>query len=250
VAITIDDGYADALYQAKPLLERYEIPATTFVATGYLGREFWWDKLERIIFSPEVLPNSLSLPVNDHIINWTSVCLHSSRGEKEDPSSRRSLLQVLYNGLLPLNTLQRQQALAELEAWAGIKSGSKPYCRALTSDELIELASGDLVDIGAHTVTHPVLTRFPAEVQRVEIEQSKLSLERILNRPVHSFSYPHGSASEETSTIVRNYGFLCACTSDTDVVSTGGDPFNLPRFWIPDWDISSFVSWLKWWLVD
>ena len=50
VVITFDDGYADVLYNALPLLEKYKIPATIFVTTGKLGKEFWWDELERIVF--------------------------------------------------------------------------------------------------------------------------------------------------------------------------------------------------------
>ena len=56
VVLTFDDGYAETLSQAKPLLKHYQVPATVFVTTGYLGREFWWDELDRIVWSPAVLP--------------------------------------------------------------------------------------------------------------------------------------------------------------------------------------------------
>src|SRR5262245_41049481 len=51
VAVTFDDGYADNLYEARPILERYLIPATVFVCTGYAGKEFWWDELDRLVMS-------------------------------------------------------------------------------------------------------------------------------------------------------------------------------------------------------
>jgi peptidoglycan/xylan/chitin deacetylase (PgdA/CDA1 family) len=59
VVVTFDDGYADNLYEAKPLLEHYGIPGTFFVVTGYLAQqaerahEFWWDELERVVMQPE-----------------------------------------------------------------------------------------------------------------------------------------------------------------------------------------------------
>ena len=66
VAITFDDGYADNLQNAKPLLERYDIPATVFVTTGYIGseREFWWDELERLLLQPGTVPEKHHLSVN------------------------------------------------------------------------------------------------------------------------------------------------------------------------------------------
>src|SRR5262249_11986659 len=59
VVVTFDDGYADNLYQAKPLLERYEIPATVFVTAGQVGsrREFWWDELDRLLLQAGTLPS-------------------------------------------------------------------------------------------------------------------------------------------------------------------------------------------------
>src|SRR5262245_13457331 len=58
LVVTFDDGYSDNLYLARPLLERYDVPATVFLVTGYIGgdREFWWDELENILLQPEILP--------------------------------------------------------------------------------------------------------------------------------------------------------------------------------------------------
>src|SRR5215217_830545 len=72
VVITFDDGYADNLYNAKPALERYNVPATFFLTTGYIGhkREFWWDELDRLLLQPAKLPNTLRLSVNGSTYQW------------------------------------------------------------------------------------------------------------------------------------------------------------------------------------
>lgn len=72
VVLTFDDGYADNLWNAKPLLQRYGVPATVFVVTGYIGQtqEFWWNELERLLLSSSMLPECLSVTVNGKPYEW------------------------------------------------------------------------------------------------------------------------------------------------------------------------------------
>ena len=72
VVITFDDGYADNLHNAKPLLEHCGIPATVFLTSGYIGheREFWWDELERILLQSGKLPPTLHLCINGNNCQW------------------------------------------------------------------------------------------------------------------------------------------------------------------------------------
>jgi peptidoglycan/xylan/chitin deacetylase (PgdA/CDA1 family) len=247
VTVTFDDGYADATSHARPLLERYQTPATVFVATGYIGREFWWDELARILLSPATLPERLSMPLNGGNYEWTSGDTDSIRLDKGAPDPRRRLLQSLYERLLPLSPVEREEALALLCNWAEATSDDGLHPRALTADELVELATGGLVDIGAHTVTHPILSNLSVEAQRAEIQGSKARLEELLGRPVTSFSYPNGSLSKETPMIVRAAGFTCACASSADIVWRRSNRFCLPRFWIPNWDGQTFSRWLRRW---
>ena len=94
VAITFDDGYADNFSEAAPLLKRYGIPATFFIATGYVEaiREFWWDELEKVVFQNTSWPGPVELTTP----NGT----HSLRVNCE--SEPTSLYFSLYQFLQPL----------------------------------------------------------------------------------------------------------------------------------------------------
>jgi peptidoglycan/xylan/chitin deacetylase (PgdA/CDA1 family) len=117
----------------------------------------------------------------------------------------------------------------------------------MSAEEVVRLAEGDLVEVGAHTVTHPVLAALPPTAQRDEIQGSKVELEQILNRPVASFAYPHGAYTDETRALVRDAKYVYACSSDTDAVWQGADCFRLPRVVVRDWDGDTFARWLRGW---
>lgn len=265
VVVTFDDGYADNLYHAKPLLERYDIPATVFVTTGYIGhdREFWWDELERLLLQPGRLPETLHLTINGRGCQWelgeaahyteeASRRFHAwSVLEKDDPSPRQHLYRSLCQLLRPLPHGERRKVLDRLLAWAGVESRIRPTYRPFSSDEVLRLAERELVEVGAHSVTHPVLSTLPAAMQRTEILESKAHLEEILGRPVTSFAYPYGSRSDytaETVAIVQEAGFTCACANFADVVWQGTDRYQLPRVVVRDWDGEAFARWLEEWV--
>lgn len=262
VAVTFDDGYADNLRNAKPLLERFDVPATVFVTTGSIedDREFWWDELERLLLHPGVLPKTLRLIHVGSPGQWElgEASLYSGDAyrryrkwnvlEKDDPGPRQRLYRSLCQLLRPLPERERREALDELLAWAGAEPLGRPIHRALSPDEVFRLAEGGLVEIGAHTVTHPILSALPATAQRDEIRGSKARLEEILGRQVTGFSYPYGARTDytrETVAIVRESGFAYACSNFADLVWRGTDRFQLPRFLVRNWDGDAFARWLR-----
>ena len=262
VVVTFDDGYADNLHQAKPLLERYEIPATVFVTAGQVGsrREFWWDDLDRVLLQPGTLPARLRLAMKGRPCDWelgkartyTEKDYQQHRDwhveRQDDPSSRHRLFRRLYAELSALVGGDRQTVMDELLVWAGAEPTVRGSHRSLTTEELVLLQKGGLVDVGAHTMTHPYLGALPIAEQNCEIRQSKECLEGILGHPVTTFAYPHGSSTPDSVAILNEAGFVCACSSHPDAVWRDADCFYLPRVVVRDWSSKPFRRWLRWWI--
>jgi hypothetical protein len=100
-------------------------------------------------------------------------------------------------------------------------------------------------------VTHSLLSAASGSAQRTEILHSRIQLEEILGCPVTSFAYPFGKRgdyTEQTTSIVRESGFLCACSNFAGVVSRGVDRFQLPRVYVGDWNADTFIKQLSTWL--
>jgi peptidoglycan/xylan/chitin deacetylase (PgdA/CDA1 family) len=159
VVVTVDDGYRDFYRVAYPVLRKYGIPATLFVVTGFIDRACWlW--VDRVTY-----------------------CL----GDTEMARSVKEELKHLDLGA-------RDARLAELEHSTGVRVPAEIPCdyEPCSWDELREMASHG-IEIGAHTVTHPILSRIsdPARLA-FEILGSKKRIEDELQRPVLHFAYPNG----------------------------------------------------------
>jgi peptidoglycan/xylan/chitin deacetylase (PgdA/CDA1 family) len=129
--------------------------------------------------------------------------------------------------------------MREVRVWAGGARPARATHRTLTNDEVCELASSRVVDIGAHTVTHPALAALSCFEQRLEIEPSKRGLEDLTGQPIRTFAYPFGRRvdyTEETVSLVRMAGFEGACSNFSGSIAAGVDPFQLPRIFVQDWD--------------
>jgi len=250
LVVTFDDGYADNLHIAKPLLELYDVPATVFLASDYIGtpREFWWDALDWILLGPQVLPPNLCMVASGKTSEWVlgEARYYGDEARRSDrrrltrvqgvPSGRYQFYRAVHRELQFLHDDERRSVMDNLKNWAGVTLGIRDSHRCLSPDEALALAEGELIDVGAHTVTHPVLATLPQALQRVEIRQSKLDLEHLLDRPVTNFAYPYGHCTAETAAVVRDEGFSSACSAETGLLTDQSDVFCLPRIKAQDWD--------------
>jgi peptidoglycan/xylan/chitin deacetylase (PgdA/CDA1 family) len=254
VAITFDDGYADNLLQAAPLLEHYEAPACFFLTSGALGihHEFWWDELERLLLRKAALPSTLKIRIGD---SWrmfepgrAAEPATDMRGEiranppwKAGANTRLGFYYAVWQTMRTLDEQGRRTALDEIAMQLAEDTAARVSHRTLTADEARRLADCHGIEIGAHSVTHAVLPHLAPAAQSEEIRGSKEHLEKLLNLPVTGFAYPFGDYSRETAGLVRAAGFAFACTTEAGGISRDSDRFRLPRLGVEDWDGSQLL---------
>jgi glycosyltransferase involved in cell wall biosynthesis/peptidoglycan/xylan/chitin deacetylase (PgdA/CDA1 family) len=221
VAVTLDDGYLDALTSASPILLETGIPATFFVNSADLDeeREALWDTIDRFFRSGLTLPPRLELDVRGERVRRPT----TTAAECEAAAA------WLHGLATPMNARERQALVRRLVEWSGIEPTPRPTHRRLTAAELVRLAERPGHAIGSHTVHHLVLPCHDRETQRWEIEADRRHLERGIGRPVRTLAYPYGEFSAVTVEVARAAGVTAAVTCRETLVPAGGDPLLLPR---------------------
>jgi peptidoglycan/xylan/chitin deacetylase (PgdA/CDA1 family) len=264
VAVTFDDGYADNLAVAKPLLDRFQVPSTVFVAggTGAQDQEFWWDELERIFLHPSRLPSVLQVDIG--AVSYRRDLSGSARYthdefarhrtwsvlHRELPTSRHGAYRDLCVMLRRESPVQRTTAMNAIRSWSGLGTTGEPIHRRLRPDEIKELGSGGFVQVGAHAVSHAALSALSSGEQLAEICDSRDRLTSILGEPPTSFAYPFGSKTDytaDTIDAVRSAGFKLACSNFPDVVTGSVDRYQLPRMVVRNWNQEAFALMVERW---
>lgn len=241
VAVTFDDGYVDNGSMAQPVLESLGVPATFFITAGMIdtGREFWWDRLEALL-----LGASSSKGVLDVEIEGQRESLDVS-----DDAARQREHASLHRRLRALPPDRIERALLNLSSAVGSPPPDRVTHRPLSVSELKSLCSR-LLEIGAHTVTHPLLAALPIKDQETEIVGGRQMLEQTIGKTVSAFSYPFGGNDafrDETVRLVEEAGYLLACTGIPGSVSRKTHPLRLPRHFVRDWDVTLFGQHLSRW---
>jgi len=262
VALSFDDGYADNYHTARPLLERHQVPATFFVATGPVGhrREFWWDELEQLFLEDEPLPPAVALPVAKEVVEVDlSAEQHLSPALRQlhrrwsaaaapPPTARAAAYYRVWELLKRLPHEQQQAHLRALRAWAGRPLRPRPHHLVMTPTELLDLGRNPLFTIGAHTVTHPALAALPAAVQAPELADSRQALRTATGQPVSLLAYPYGSYGPDTPALAAAADFEAAFTTEARALTKRADPYRLGRFQVGNWNGAELRTHLRAWL--
>ncbi|MCC2614872.1 polysaccharide deacetylase family protein [Aestuariibacter halophilus] len=224
VCITFDDGYLDNLTVALPILKKYQIPATVFVATAFSeGVNMWNDRLIDLIGDPSL--TSLSLNAMD----LPAMPL-------DDIDSRQQAVKTLIPLIKYQDFRQRQTLLDGLLA-ENQRTDSAP--KMMTPTQVRELSDAG-VNIGAHTVDHPIMKVQDEAEQLRQLTVCKETLEQWLDKPVTGFAYPNGRPDtdyDSTSVMqVKKAGFEHAVSTRWGINTPSTDPYQLNRF--TPWDHS------------
>lgn len=221
--ITFDDGYADNYTVALPILQRYGLPATFFVATGFLdgGRMFNDTLIELVRRLPAGRCDLSALGLGAHAV--------------ATDADRCALISVLI-GHFKYQPMEAR--IAAVEALARSHGVSLPNDLMMSTDQLRALHRSAGVTIGGHTCNHPILAQLDADQARDEIVRGKQALETTLNAPIDVFAYPNGRPGkdyrDEHVAMVRACGFALAVSTTPAAATASADLFQLPRF--TPWD--------------
>lgn len=221
VSITFDDGYADNFTNALPILKRFNLSSVFFIAHGFInGGRMWNDTVIEAIrhyAEPELDLTDIGLGCFDVVTAY---------------DKNQAVIQILHQikHLPPILRDEYTNHIAE-------KSGNIPSDLMMTSEQVIELYANGM-EIGGHTVNHPILAKLDLNTARQEISDNKKYLENLLNTSLRLFAYPNGKPIQdylpEQIQLVKEAGYKAAVSTQNSVADFSSDPWQLPRF--TPWD--------------
>jgi peptidoglycan/xylan/chitin deacetylase (PgdA/CDA1 family) len=236
VLITFDDGYADNVRHALPILRELGLGATMFVVSDAVGGErlFWWDALERIVERRATVEGDFVLPNAARI------------------DARREFQAVysdLHRVLKPADRATRTRMIDALAKQTGSETTAGDRDRAVCASELRAWRAAGM-SVGGHTCDHPRLSSLADSDVWRQVHGCKTALERCLGEPVSSFAYPYGGREDfdrRAEQAARAAGYRCAFANWEGNAHWERNRFTLPRSLVRDWGIDEFAERFEGW---
>jgi len=225
IVLTFDDGLRNNLTVVYPILRELQLPATMFVCPALVESGEWlWNHEMRCRLQLLAIPDLAELRMKlltrgttvDAIIEWMKT--------------------------LPLQQRRMAEAIIR-QATAGFQptAAQKEAFDVMNWNDLRSLDC-DLITVGSHTLSHPILTKLSGQEIEVEILESRRCLEQRLERKVDLFCYPNGAYDRRAYQLVQKT-YRAAVTTETGVIdgTDGLDVHRLPR--IPSAENAALTAW-------
>jgi len=226
--LTFDDGWRDNYTNAYPLLRKFKFPAAVFLVTGMVGTEggFWVEQLRNGWKNP---------PQQRHMTEIIAEILPRNAGNKEIG------LEGIVEFVKQMSADARAKLLQQLLPPDRFLGPAPETDRMMTWSEAAEMSRNGM-EMGAHTVSHPILTHEDASTITMEVRSSKKTLAENLDRAGRAFAYPNGDWNERVRAEVQQAGYLCAFTTRRNWYNYGADLFTVPRIIIHEKKITGYTG--------
>ncbi|MCC6710502.1 MAG: polysaccharide deacetylase family protein [Gammaproteobacteria bacterium] len=229
LCITFDDGYRDNADNALPVLQDLGVPATFFVTTRYLAGGMMWN--DRVVEAVRHWPEA-----HTHL----DISMHGL----QSPALAMGRKAVMENVLLQMKYLD--YGVRETLADELLARSAAPARRMMMNESEIRTLHAAGMEIGGHTVSHPILCKLPASEARREIADNKSTLEQIIGAPLTSFAYPNGKPQRdygaEHVAMLRERGYRYALTTSAGAANRSTSLLQLPRFTPWDRDATRYLA--------
>jgi peptidoglycan/xylan/chitin deacetylase (PgdA/CDA1 family) len=236
VIITFDDGWRDNYLHAYPILKKYNVPATIFLATDYIdtGKIFWFLQVG-LILTDSILPWDKLVDIFEKVRRENKNSPSAKRLSRRDIDSIKGDYDKLIEKLKELDNRVVEKIIDLMIKESGLyldKGISKRWM--LNWDEITEM-SKDNIDFGSHSQSHRNLTSLRTDEVRSELAESKRIIEHRIRNRVSVFCYPYGDYNDEVRHLARKAGYDCAVTTRQYEKSTRkSDVFALDRVGVHD----------------
>lgn len=223
IVITIDDGYLNNYTLAYPVLKALGLPAVIYLTTGFIGTKKapWVDDLMELLLLTEGKEFRFSELLGDEVV------------EISTPKGKRNAMIKLFSMMLNLEHQRKIVALEKLSKILGVNESSKENAnrKMLNWDEVIEMSKNN-ISFGAHTVSHPTLSKMELSEAKREIYESKIEIEAKVGHRIRHFAIPNGKIedfNEELKEFCKEIGFKTVVSTEPGLVSAKSDPYFLRR---------------------
>jgi len=242
VALTFDDGYRDNYEIAFPVLRRLGLPATIFLTTDFVNRKdiLWNDKVCFALKHSERRDLRMRFGSEERQFDLST------------PERRLGAAREVLRYLFHVQHAERQSFIAQLLVELQVNDFGHLWDSMLTWDQ-IRWMKKEAIAFGAHTVSHPILSRLPRNAAAEEILQSKNVIESQLQSEVELFAYPLGRTidfNDEVKSAVRAAGFRAAVTTIFGTNTGATDRFELRRGGPDDEGVWAFACKQCWYLFS
>lgn len=186
--ITFDDGFSDNYSNAFPILKAENVPATFYISTDYIGvtQTFWFNEIVHSIKTAE----QLSFTLGDEQYDFEPTA-----------SNREKVIQLVLDKLKQVSNQKRLSTIESLYKDLNFNTDNTPASELpMTWDNVVEM-SGNNMEIGSHSVSHPILSKLDASELEHEIKHSKQHIESMTNKPCLSIAYPVGGEDAFTDNV-------------------------------------------------